>query len=85
MEDDTMGSKTANNEDWVFSAETKHCETGEVAFCVVVISVEDRAEITNIGDWLQQFVEATQTVPMRFTINDMTGAEIASGQAEVSE
>lgn len=85
MEKDTIGSETANDEDWVFSAETRHCETGEVAFCIVIITVEDRKDMPNIGDWLQQFVEATQTVPVRFTINDMTGAEIASGQAEVSE
>lgn len=85
MEKDTIGSKTANEEDWVFSAETKHCETGEVAFCIVIITEEDRKDMPTIGDWLQQFVEATQTVPVKFTINDITGAEIASGQAEVSE
>lgn len=85
MEKDTIGSETANDEDWVFSAETKHCETGEVAFCIVIITVEDRKEMPNIGDWLQQFCQATQTVPTRFTITDMTGIEIASGQAEVSE
>ena len=85
MEDNTIGSKTANDEDWVFSAETRHCETGEVAFCIVIITVEDRKEMPNIGDWLNQFIEATQSIPMKFTINDLDGVEIASGQAEVSE
>lgn len=85
MEENTIGSETANDEDWVFSAETKHCETGEVAFCIVIITVEDRKEMPSIGEWLEQFCQATQTVPTRFTITDMTGAEIATGQAEVSE
>ena len=85
MEDNTIGSKTANEEDWVFSAETTHCETGEVAFCIVIITAEDRKEMPTIADWLSQFCEATQTIPKRFTITDMTGAEIATGQAGVSE
>ena len=85
MEDNTIGRETANDEDWVFSAETKHCKTGEVAFCIVLITVEDRKEMPNIGDWLNQFIEATQSIPMKFTINDLDGVEIASGQAEVSE
>ena len=74
MEDNTIGSKTANEEDWVFSAETTHCDT-----------VEDRKDMPTIGHWLSQFCEATQTIPKRFTITDMTGVEIAKGQAEVSE
>lgn len=85
MEDKTIGSETAIEEDWVFSAETTHCETGEVAFCIVIITVEDRKDMPTIGHWLSQFCEATQTIPKRFTITDMTGVEIAKGQAEVSE
>ena len=85
MEEETIGSPTANEEDWIFSAETKHCETGEVAFCVVIITKEDRQEMADIQTWLAQFCQATQAIPMRFTITDILGVEIATGQAEVSE
>jgi hypothetical protein len=71
------------NEDWIFSAETKHCETGEVALTVCIITVEERERLPEISSWLQNFVETTQTIPMRFTISDIHGEVIAQGQAGV--
>lgn len=71
------------NEEWIFSAETKHCKTGEVSLVVCIITPEDRVKMPSVHDWLANFVQTTQTIPTRFTISDIQGEVIAKGQGEV--
>ena len=74
-----------NPTDWIFSAETKHAETEEVGFTILILPVEVQESAEHFGAWLQFFVESTLQIPIRFTVTDAEGEEIIAGKAGVQE
>ena len=69
------------NEDWFISMKTMNQDTNEVGIYVGIIPADERNQFATFTDWLHNWVEVNQIIPMEFLITDMRNEEIARGGA----
>ena len=66
MEEANTNPIQPDDEEMIFTAETQHCDTGEVGFHMMILPKE--VDPMTFGDWLQGFVNETHQIPKRFEV-----------------